>query len=171
MKKLLPLVAMLGLAASAFAGSFVAIQGVYVNGTTNTVVQAGTNVVVNWAPNAANYYNMPGAASPDVTNMLPACPILPGNVTYPVRQLGLYCAGSLANAATLKFTLASSVNGSIWVSNQSVVTITGTGAGNIIQTNVTIDTGGIPYWSLQSIVSSSGAASNLCIVPVGKPGI
>ena len=171
MKKLLLFAATLGLAATISQGAGVLPMSTYIDGSTNTISVAGSNVTVNaiW-PAATNTFNLPGQAN---TNLWPAISLPPANNINPLRLICLESqfTASGAHTGNVIHRFHSSADNSHWITNAAWMSITAAGTAQVGQiTN--LDTYATPYWCLGAIENSnSGSAyiTNLVFVGAGKP--
>lgn len=89
------------------------------------------------------------------------------------QQLGVFISYSVISAGTSNNVVqfSSSVDNSNWVTNSALMTITSAGAATV-RTNFSINTGGIPFWRVESVQNVNVAAiTNLTIYGYTKPGL
>jgi len=89
------------------------------------------------------------------------------------QQLGVFISYSVISAGTSNNVVqfSSSVDNSNWVTNSSLMTILSTGTATV-RTNFSINTGGIPFWRVESVQNVNAAAiTNLTIYGYTKPGL
>ena len=146
----------------------------YVDGSTNTVVVAGTNALVSYVGQVStNFYQLPNSNTS--TNAFPQVSIIPNNnVTTPARLVSVLLSAIGTNASVVTFQFASSVDSLIWQTNFQRVALTmngsGTALGTPVMTNVTIDTLGLPFVNLYSVETPNGQVTNMIIRASSKPG-
>ena len=152
------------------AKSYIAVTGNYVDGSTNVVVVAGTNIVVSSVLNGAtNYFNMPNAASPS-TNAWPAI-IFPNTLNvdaWHYAGIQVVTSTNLGDDVILRF--AASCDASHWTSNTFVFKVPKSASiGNVI-TN--LESYGFPYYAFQSIENVSASnVTGLAVIITPKPGL
>lgn len=162
---------------SACAANVINQQGSYaIDGSTNTVLVAGTNVQVSVIPTlGTNTFNMPGGAN---TNLWPALPLFNVKNTIPIDKLWLFMQWNqmgLNGGSNIIVRIASSADNSHWVSNAIIYTIgtnsfVSTSALNVSAMLFTNNTP--PFLALQALENpGQSTVSNLFLVPVAKPNL
>lgn len=149
---------------AASAASYLVVPN-YIDGSTNTVVVAGTNATVSSVSNAStNSYNLPGTVQS--TNFYPAVFILSPTSINPIRNVPITISAAGA-AQAVTFALAASADYIHWHTNWARFSITAGAGGAVLSTN--IDTYGFPFVCLQAIESPSTPVTNMVLSASGKP--
>lgn len=178
MKKILAL-ALLG-AAIALApvtpahAQYTAIQGIYIDGSTNTVAVGGSNAIVCRVMNAAtNTYNLSAVlqAQSD-TNAHPALPLCNRGLGSRLLALSIQSKATASTSGLTTVRLGASVDGASWQSNWLTFTITANGT-SVVPFATNVDTYAFPFIALQSIENTNATAviTNITITASAKPGI
>lgn len=151
------------------------MQGVYVDGSTNTVTVSGVSTNVGFvALNNTNTFNLAVSnGSQADTNKWPSI-TFGGNYGLNSRLVAFQWGfkGYGTNTCNSTIVLAASTLDGRWVSNFITLNLTGGGTAEV--NNITnIDTGGYPFLGLQAIINTNStiALTNYFISATSKPGL
>lgn len=172
MKKLLAIVSIV--AAVFTASAYEQVQGIYIDGTTNTVTVSGVSTNVSKVAAAStNHFNLSTTLQAQSnTNLWPAMPF---NGAYGINgrnlAIGISFNCDRTNDLGMVFRFAAYNNGR-WMSNYFVTTVTADGTG--MKTVITnCDLYGIPIIALQAIenINATATMSNLLVTATYKEGL
>lgn len=162
MKKIISLIAAIGLTFSSLAGLQI---GSSLNGGTNNLPAIGLT----------NTFNLPGATVN--TNNLPACSFACVNSKDIAFQLSGTYTNSSAGSATVVLTLAQSVDNVIWTNSTQTITLSMLAAATNATLNyLTTISNAAPFWTVNTLTlatngAGAGALTNIYLKAWTKTGI
>lgn len=160
---------------AARAGAYVPVQGIYIDGSTNTLlVGTTTNRVSVVAATSTNAFNLPGASNN--TNLWPMIQVPGPLVMYPWQTLDIQAMGETMDGNTsnpLYLVLAGSTDNSHWITNYATVSIGTNGLlGATFQFNLSTNLGAVPFFAVQELRNAGTyAVTNLWLNFTVKPGL